>query len=296
MWIVWHYLQYYLVVFLGSFAYLSNFYCYCRCQQLCQNYDDRLESLENELETQSDKFLKELEDVELWIQNAYSLLRQEPARAVEGIYTQDEMDAEEAEVMGQRSRDSSSSMGGGHQLGYAASGELFSSGEFGSLGSDGLIIGSLEEGKVHDTSVDPDLSDEEYKRQVLDRVISPEPDEVEGEGSSVDQAKEYEVGFSMSATEVSLAAVELCTCAIHVNKTCLFLVIWPSQFVYILVLIFALHFTICLPMQSDGEEEGDREGQGAGSDVDKAYDVQFAMSPEPPEQEEEPTTAEGLYI
>ena len=113
--------------------------------------------------------------MELWIQNAYSLLRQEPTRAIEGM--QDEMDAEEAEVMGQRSRDStSSSMGGGQQLGYAASGELFSSGEFGSLGSEGLIIGSLEEGKIHDTSVDPDLSDDEYKRQVLDRVISPEPD------------------------------------------------------------------------------------------------------------------------
>ena len=68
-----------------------------------------MESLESELETQSDKFLKELEDVELWIQNAYSLMRQEPARAVEGIYTEDEMDAEEAEVMGQRSRVSTGS-------------------------------------------------------------------------------------------------------------------------------------------------------------------------------------------
>jgi hypothetical protein len=47
-----------------------------------------------------------------------------------------------------------------------------------------------------------------------------------------------------------------------------------------------------LPLQSDGEE-GDREEDG--SDVDKSYEVQFAMSPEPPEQEEgeEPTTAEG---
>ena len=206
------------------------------------------------------------------------------------------MDAEEAEVMGQRSRDSGSSMGGGHQLGYAASGELFSSGEFGSLGSEGLIIGSLEEGKVHDTSVDPDLSDEEYKRQVLDRVISPEPDEGEGEGSSVDQAREYEVGFSMSATEVSLAAVEPC---MHVKYIlCLFLLILTilplSAFLNLI-----LHYTVlyaCLPMQSDGEE-GEREDEGVGSDVDKAYDVQFAMSPEPPEQEgEEPTTAEGSYI
>ena len=136
------------------------------------------------------------------------------------------MDAEEAEVMGQRSRDSTgSSMGGGsdnvgvggHQFGYgAASGELFSSGEFGSLGSEGLIVGSLEEIRVHDTSVDPDLSDDEYGRQVLDRVISPSPEPVEGEGegegeeSSVDQTKEYEVGFGMSAMEVSVvAAVEL---------------------------------------------------------------------------------------
>ena len=130
------------------------------------------------------------------------------------------MDAEEAEVMGQRSRDSTgSSMGGGSgsvgdgglQFGYgAASGELFSSGEFGSLGSEGLIGGSLEEIRVHDTSVDPDLSDDEYGRQVLDRVISPSPEPVEGEGegegSSVDQTKEYEVGFAVSATEVSMAA------------------------------------------------------------------------------------------
>ena len=203
---------------------LTPCYHFCRCQQLCQTYDDRLESLENELETQSDKFLKELEGVEMWIQNAYSLLRQEPTRVIEGIYSQDEMDAEEAEVMGQRSRDSTgSSMGGGsgsvgvggHQFGYgAASGELFSSGEFGSLGSEGLIVGSLEEIRVHDTSVDPDLSDDEYGRQVLDRVISPSPELVEGEGegeeSSVDQTKEYEVGFGMSAMEVSVvAAVEL---------------------------------------------------------------------------------------
>ena len=201
---------------------LTPCYHFCRCQQLCQTYDDRLESLENELETQSDKFLKELEGVEQWIQNAYSLLRQEPTRVIEGIYSQDEMDAEEAEVMGQRSRDSTgSSMGGGsgsvgvggHQFGYgAASGELFSSGEFGSLGSEGLIVGSLEEIRVHDTSVDPDLSDDEYGSQVLDRVISPSPELVEGEGeeSSVDQTKEYEVGFGMSAMEVSVvAAVEL---------------------------------------------------------------------------------------
>ena len=30
-----------------------------------------------------------------------------------------------------------------------------------------------------------------------------------------------------------------------------------------------------------------------GSDVDKTYEVQFSMSPEPPEQEEETITAEG---
>ena len=134
------------------------------------------------------------------------------------------MDAEEAEVMDQRSRDSTgSSMGGGsgsagdggHQFGYGAtSGELFSSGEFGSLGSEGLMVGSLEEVRVHDTSVDPDLSDDEYGRRVIDHVISPSPEPVEGEGegegegeeSSVDQIKEYEVGFGMSATEVSVAA------------------------------------------------------------------------------------------
>jgi hypothetical protein len=49
-----------------------------------------------------------------------------------------------------------------------------------------------------------------------------------------------------------------------------------------------------LPLQSDGEE-GD--GEAVGSDVDKNYEVQFAMSPEPPEQQqeegEEPTTAES---
>ena len=158
--------------------------------------------------------------MEQWIQNAYSLLRQEPTRVIEGIYSQDEMDAEEVEVMGQRSRDSTgSSMGGGsgsvgdggHQFGYgAASGELFSSGEFGSLGSEGLTVGSLEEVRVHDTSVDPDLSDDEYGRRVIDHVISPSPEpeegEGEGEGSSVDQTNEYEVGFGMSATEVSVAA------------------------------------------------------------------------------------------
>ena len=45
-----------------------------------------------------------------------------------------------------------------------------------------------------------------------------------------------------------------------------------------------------LSIQSDGEE-GDHEDEGVGSDVDKTYEVQFIMSPEP--EEEEKTTAEG---
>lgn len=197
---------------------------FLRCQQLCQNFDERLESLENELEAQSDKFMDELLDVEVWIRNASSLLRQEPAREIEGIYSQDEMDVEEAEVMSQRSREGSSSaeMFGEHQLEYMArTPELYSSGEFsplgGSFGSDRLTIGSLEEGKHLDTSVDPDLSDDEYNRQMLERVISPEPEERE---SSVDRELEddendveesdvdkmYTVQFAMSPDPEDLAA------------------------------------------------------------------------------------------
>ena len=50
-------------------------------------------------------------------------------------------------------------------------------------------------------------------------------------------------------------------------------------------------------MQSD-DEDGEAEGE-EGSEVDKSYEVQFAMSPERPEQDEgeEPTTAaEGMII
>ena len=177
-----------------------------RCQQLCQTFDEKLEILKNELETQSNRFMSELEDVEVWIQNAYTILRQEPAREIDGVYSQQEMDAEEEEVMSQRSQEVAEGVAsGGLQSGrFSGTPDLFSSGEFlpsdGSLGSEGLV-GSLEEGKVHDTSVDPDLSDDEYNRQVLDRVISPEP---EGEvvDSSVDD-REYNVGFSMSTNEVS---------------------------------------------------------------------------------------------
>ena len=52
-----------------------------------------------------------------------------------------------------------------------------------------------------------------------------------------------------------------------------------------------------MSLQSDGED-GEVEGE-EGSEVDKSYEVQFAMSPERPEQEEgeEPTTAaEGMII
>ena len=52
-----------------------------------------------------------------------------------------------------------------------------------------------------------------------------------------------------------------------------------------------------MSLQSDGED-GEVEGE-EGSEVDKSYEVQFAMSPECPEQEEgeEPTTAaEGMII
>ena len=189
-----------------------------RCQQLCQNFDERLEILKSELETQSDRFMNELEDVELWIQNAYVILRQEPVREIEGVYSQQEMDAEEEEVMSQRSQDVMSQRsqevadgvgsvdGGGLQVGrIAGTPDLFSSGEFfasdGSLGSEGFI-GSLEERKIHDTSVDPDLSDEEYSRQILERVISPEP-EGDGQGDTSVDNLEYNVAFSMSAHEVS---------------------------------------------------------------------------------------------
>lgn len=183
-----------------------------RCQELCQKFDKKLENLGNELETQSDRFMSELEEVEVWIQNAYSILRQEPAREIEGVYSQEEMDAEEAEVIGQRARDAGLPLesvpgpgGGAHQFGYAVgSPDMLSSGEFlpsdGSLGSEGFV-GSLEEGKVHDTSVDPDLSDEEYTRQVVGQAISPEP---EGE-TSVDDDQEYNVSFSMSTADVSHA-------------------------------------------------------------------------------------------
>lgn len=183
-----------------------------RCQQLCQTFDEQLEFLKNELEMQSNRFMSELEDVEVWIQNAYTILRQEPAREIEGVYTQQEIDAEEEEVMSQRSQEVAEGGGSGDGVGsgglmsgrFSGTPDLFSSGEFlpsdGSLGSEGLV-GSLEERKVHDTSVDPDLSDDEYNRQVLDRVISPEP-EGAAEDTSVDD-KEYNVGFSLSMNEVS---------------------------------------------------------------------------------------------
>ena len=178
-----------------------------KCQSLCLKFDEKLEILGKELESQSEKFMNELEDVEMWIYNAYSILREEPGREIEGIYSQEEMDAEEDEVMGQRSHEVGPTVGGrgpGRRRGggrrqfgrFAGTPDLFSSD--GSLGSEGFM-GSLEEDKVHDTSVDPDLSDDEYSRQIVERVISPEP---EGDTSVNDQ--EYNVAFSMSTNEVQL--------------------------------------------------------------------------------------------
>ena len=168
-----------------------------RCQELCQRFDERLETLGKELATQSDKFMKELDDVELWVQNVYFTLRQEPAREIEGIYSQDEMDAEEEEVLGQRSQEVGPTIGGGrrHFGRIGGTPDLFSSD--GSLGSEGFM-GSLDEAKVHDTSVNPDLSDDEYVGQMVERVITPD---LEREVDVED--KEYEIGFSMSTNEVS---------------------------------------------------------------------------------------------
>ena len=49
-----------------------------------------MHQLESELSTKNDRFLRELDEVEEWLNTAYHLLRQEPSRVIEGAYSLDD--------------------------------------------------------------------------------------------------------------------------------------------------------------------------------------------------------------
>ena len=53
-----------------------------RCQGLLQRFDERIEHLDKELHSHRKRFLADLDEVEVWLGHAYTLLCQEPTREV----------------------------------------------------------------------------------------------------------------------------------------------------------------------------------------------------------------------
>ena len=49
-----------------------------------------MHQLESELSTKNERFLRELDEVEEWLNTAYHLLCQEPSRVIEGAYSLEE--------------------------------------------------------------------------------------------------------------------------------------------------------------------------------------------------------------
>ena len=53
-----------------------------RCQGLLQRFDEQIEHLDKELHSHRERFLAGLDEVEVWLGHAYTLLCQEPMREV----------------------------------------------------------------------------------------------------------------------------------------------------------------------------------------------------------------------
>ena len=60
------------------------------CQELVEKFDSKMHQLESELSTKNERFLRELDEVEEWLNTAYHLLCQEPSRVIEGAYSLEE--------------------------------------------------------------------------------------------------------------------------------------------------------------------------------------------------------------
>ena len=138
----------------------------------------KLSLFEDNLQSERERFLDELSDVEQWLNNVYDVLRREPVRDHVTSYTTEEVRELQEEYSGE-----GVNVGGGGlafleqvELGegaetYGVHREVSISGS--SLGSDLLDVAVGQE--ILDTSVDVELEDEEYEKRVLERVLSPSP-------------------------------------------------------------------------------------------------------------------------
>ena len=147
-------------------------------QSTSASLSGKLSLFEDNLQSERERFLDELSDVEQWLSNVYDVLRREPVRDHVTSYTTDEV----RELQEEYSEEGVNVGGGGLtlleqvELGegaetYGVHREVSISGS--SLGSDLLDVAVGQE--ILDTSVDVELEDEEYEKRVLERVLSPSP-------------------------------------------------------------------------------------------------------------------------
>lgn len=155
-------------------------------QGIAENLTVKLELFEDNLRQEREKFLKELCDVENWLEEVYGVLERDPRHDLVPFYTPEEVHAmleeysddgfidEECDAAAPREGASpegvkSESVDGTHDITeFSLHRELTISGS--SLGSD--ILNQFDGTELMETSVDVEMSDEEYQQQVMDRVMS----------------------------------------------------------------------------------------------------------------------------
>ena len=156
-----------------------------RCQNVEENLDEKIEQLEDDLQAKKKRFLQELAEVESWLGQVYGLLHADaihdlrvsasPEREVFG--SEDALSEGEERVNGLGKEDADASDPGES---YGSGEELVSDDSLGSTGMGTLRDREWEspvDRDVLETSVDVELEDQEYREEVIRRVISPEGEE-----------------------------------------------------------------------------------------------------------------------
>ena len=146
-----------------------------KLQSTSEALHDRLQLFEENLQQERERFLTELGDVEEWLAEVYSVVRMEPNRAGTIAYTPEEVRAFQEEysdegVTADRGLTliKPDNIGDGAADQFSVHREVSISGS--SLGSDLLELGVGPE--ILETSVDVELGDDEYQKQVMEQVLS----------------------------------------------------------------------------------------------------------------------------
>ena len=151
-----------------------------KLQSVSEALENKLRQFEDNLQQERERFLSELGDVEQWLTEVYSALEREPLRHVTS-YTPEEVCTLQEEysddgttgglTLSEQVKIDPDGMTGAEGEEFSVHREVSISGS--SLGSDLLDLGV--EPEVLDASVNVELEDDEYKKQVLERVFSPSP-------------------------------------------------------------------------------------------------------------------------